>query len=107
MTPATGAFPCDVYQVLKGKCHKCHTDPQKFGAPFPLLTYEDTRQLYGSGTRAARMLTMVQSKIMPPPAQEQPTAEERKTLLDWLGSCATPAPADQEGCECPDPASCP
>jgi hypothetical protein len=107
MTPDTGEFPCDVYAVLKARCHPCHTDPQQRGAPFSLLTYEDTRVPYGSGPRAARMLTMVQTNQMPPPSEPRPTAEERATLLGWLGSCAKPAPDGEQGCECTDPAACP
>jgi hypothetical protein len=40
----TGDFPCDVFAVVHSVCNKCHTNPTKNGAPFPLLTYADTQQ---------------------------------------------------------------
>src|SRR5882724_6086874 len=46
--PTTGDFPCDVFAVIHTRCNPCHTMPTKNGAPFPLLTFEDTQQLYGT-----------------------------------------------------------
>jgi mono/diheme cytochrome c family protein len=34
-------LPCDVDQVLEANCRQCHGAEQKFGAPMPLVTWDD------------------------------------------------------------------
>ena len=105
-TPATGDLPCAVYDVLKAKCQTCHTVPAQNGAPFPLLTYEDTRGDYGGKQRWERMGPAITSGFMPFGAAPDLTADEKQTLLDWLGACGAPE-AEGAGCGCDDPAACP
>ncbi|MRG97692.1 hypothetical protein [Polyangium spumosum] len=98
VTPETGDFPCDVFAVLQTHCHTCHQSPPVSGAPYSLLTYEDTRALHGMTTkpRFVRMAEVVESGFMPLGAT-LPEAE-KQTLLDWLTTCGLPAP-DGMGCE--------
>jgi hypothetical protein len=103
--PDTGAFPCPVYEVLKARCNFCHTSPPVAGAPFSLLTYEDTLGNYGNVTRVASLQRSIETDYMPL-GEPKLAAEQKQTLLDWLGSCALPA-SDGAGCECTDPAACP
>jgi hypothetical protein len=106
--PATGDFPCDVFKVIHGTCNRCHQDPPLIGAPFPLLTYEDTQMPYDTHgkLRYQRMREVIQpdgsphmpfmsTKIVVP----ELTAAELATLDAWL-ACPTPT-AQGQGCECP------
>jgi uncharacterized membrane protein len=84
---------CNVRQVLQSKCQRCHRDPPQNGAPFPLMTYEDTQVLDGRGTpRFERMYDAVESDYMPatflklePPVQKL-TDDERALLLEWAAA---------------------
>lgn len=96
-TPTVGDFPCDVFTVLQNNCQSCHQDPPKVGAPYPLLTFEDTRELHGMTMtpRWRRMGQVVESNFMP--IGMTMSAEDKQTLLDWVDACAPPA--EGMGCE--------
>lgn len=106
--PATGDIPCEVFKVIHGVCNHCHVDPPLAGAPWPLLTYEDTQMPYDThGTlRYQRMKEVIQPSgsphmpfastvIIVPPLTDAQFA----TLDAWL-TCPTPT-AQGQGCECP------
>ena len=42
---------CQASAVLEQVCQRCHTDPLANGAPFPLVTYENTQAPYYSGEK--------------------------------------------------------
>src|SRR5262249_8865461 len=113
--PNTGDFPCDVFAIIHANCNRCHQgfDPAtmmmpgpKNGAPFPLLKFEDVVKVYSPPTGPiiwkdmARVIKSCEIRHMPfaPP---ELTADQYKTLSDWLNNCAPPVPAGM-GCECPD-----
>src|SRR5207248_7411483 len=92
--PSAGDLPCDVDMVLMGKCQPCHQTPQKNGAKFPLLTYEDTQQPFGSRRRWQRMAEVIEPDgvpHMPYKTAPQLTSAELQTLRDWFKACAPPA----------------
>jgi hypothetical protein len=100
-------FPCEVDAVLADKCRRCHQDPMVDGAPFPLLEWKKTQEVYSGKPIWQRMQAAVGSGYMPfcanlacannydPPVQPL-TALQKKTLLDWL---ACPKPALGVGCQ--------
>lgn len=96
-TPATGDFPCEVFTLLQTYCHSCHQSPPISGAPFPLLTYEDTREFIGMSTmpRWERMGEVIASGSMPIGKTMSDT--DKQILLDWIAACALPAAS--MGCE--------
>jgi len=101
--PVVGDFPCPVFQVILDKCSACHQSPPKGGAPFPILTYEDTQKLLGQKTVLQRMAEVIQPNgvpHMPFGSAPQLTQAEFTTLNDWLTQGATPEPEGM-GCECP------
>lgn len=104
-TPETGAYPCDVYQVLKTSCFLCHSDPPLTGAS-SLLTFEQTRLTDPESGRlvADAMRDHIAAGTMPIGAPLTP--EAKQTLLDWLDGCGVPEPEGQ-GCECLEPGACP
>jgi len=104
---------CDVHAVLACKCQRCHTDPQQNGAPFPLLTYEDTQEPIGTGSRRwQRMRSAVALDFMPPtffddlvPPVEMLTEFEKATIIGWADQGAELlGPAE---CTPPAPEACP
>jgi uncharacterized membrane protein len=98
-TDATTREPtwCQVQTVLEQKCQRCHTDPPDNGAPFPLVTYEDTQVVDRREiSRLQRMHDAVESEYMPatwmkldPPVQGL-TANERAVILDWASAGGEP-----------------
>jgi hypothetical protein len=106
--PATGDIPCEVFKVIHEVCNHCHVDPPLVGAPFPLLTYEDTQMPFDTHgkLRYQRMKEVIQpdgsphmpfasTVIIVPPLTDAQFA----TLDAWL-TCPTPT-AQGQGCECP------
>jgi hypothetical protein len=100
---AEPAFPCDVSRIIEAKCERCHSDPPENGAPFPLLSWEDTQKPYGRVLVHDAMLVAVESGFMPltelelSPPVEDLTTSERTVLLSWLGAGAEP---DRSGATC-------
>jgi uncharacterized membrane protein len=95
---------CEVSEVLALKCQRCHAGNGFNGAPFPLVTYEDTQVQDAPGPRWQRMQAMVEDDKMPPPdlvlsPPAQPvTASEKALLLAWFEAGAEPV----GGTDCPD-----
>lgn len=40
-TSPSGSLPCDVERVVRKRCQSCHGAEPQFGAPMPLVTFED------------------------------------------------------------------
>jgi hypothetical protein len=92
------SFPCEIDAILEAKCRRCHTEPQQNGAPFPLLTWQDTQEEYFLTPIYKRMHNAVKTDFMPfvalplePPVEPLTPAEKAK-LLEWL-ECALPVEA--------------
>jgi hypothetical protein len=86
---------CDVQPLLASKCQRCHQDPPLHGAPFALMTYEDTQVLDKQGnTRAKRMRDAIAQGAMPAtfvkltPPVETLSDDESAMLLEWLDAGA-------------------
>jgi len=88
---------CQAEIVLRTVCQRCHQDPPLHGAPFPLVTFEDTHKPYeGEKLRWERMKEVVASDFMPlrgsglDPPVDYLTCEQKSTLMGWLEQCAPP-----------------
>jgi uncharacterized membrane protein len=100
IAPATDADWCDARSVLEAKCWRCHADPPTHGAPFSLLTYDDTQVVSAKGTpRFETIADAVSTDLMParfvkvePPVLPL-SDSEKQTLLDW---CKAGAPAARD-----------
>jgi len=106
--PDTGEIPCDVYAILDARCHKCHTEPQAGGAPFPLLTWDDFQFLYPPGAESEKPVWQRADIAIEPdvflrmPYMEDPLPEEQRAVLHaWFATCAAgeceKAPVGQGG----------
>jgi len=81
-------FPCDVEAALKAKCRRCHTIPARHGAPFPLLTWEQTQDDYHGTPIVRHMARAVKSGFMPyrinaNPPIEPLTDDEKQAIVSW------------------------
>ncbi|MEZ4297522.1 MAG: hypothetical protein R3B70_21350 [Polyangiaceae bacterium] len=100
--PESGDFPCDVHAVLVAKCQTCHAETHVSGAPIDLLACSRFHEpdCGGVKTRFETARTYVAANFMPNAGQTL-TAEEKKTLLDWLDACAPCEPEASTGCGAP------
>lgn len=93
--PQDGDFPCDVFDVLKAKCHNCHSDPHVGGAPIDLLTCNRFHET-DCGPVRTRFRTanyyLFCTEFMPL-GNMKLTDAEKKTLEDWMNQCAPCVPA--------------
>lgn len=100
-------LPCEIEKILVARCQRCHQAPQKNGAPFPLLTWNDLLRDYG-GPLYETAYKAVKSDFMPYCAAGGPfcgnleggpveplSAEQKATLLAYL-KC--PEPAHGQSC---------
>lgn len=80
-------IPCDPNSVLQAVCQRCHSSPPQNGAPFPLVTYQDT-QVPSNGVPLWKfMRAVVQSGAMPLPPVQMDTSQ-RDLLLAWFDAGA-------------------
>ena len=99
--PAMGDLPIAVADVLIARCQPCHQSPPLNGAPFPLMSYEDTLAPFNRSLRRwqrmAEVIDPTATFHMPPPGQPQLTVDELATLRGWLATCAQPVPEGTGG----------
>lgn len=94
-------LPCDVDSVLADACRQCHNAARQFGAPMPLLDWEDT-QAKAIGGRL-QIWESMRERIndpdtpMPPGGTGTLSNDERQILEDWF---AAGAPPRAEGVAC-------
>jgi hypothetical protein len=101
MTLQSGDFPCDVFAVIHTNCNPCHANPKLNGAPFPLLTFDDTQQPF---TACQLIFQRMYDQTRPSACPRMPLGgmldtADYATLSNWLLMCAPPLPAGT-GCGC-------
>ncbi len=82
-------FSCEVDATLQAKCRRCHMQPARHGAPFPLMTWEQTQAVFRSGPIWRQLGAVVKSGFMPyripaNPPVEPLTDAEKQALLAWV-----------------------
>lgn len=93
-------LPCNVDTILANNCRKCHSDPPQYGAPMPMLTWDDL-QKPAPDFKDKKVYEMVSVKIdddaspMPPPPNNRLSETDRSVLRAWA---AAGAPKDPVGC---------
>lgn len=91
-------LPCDVTKVLQDRCGSCHGSSPRYGAPQPLVTYDDLH----AKSSGKFQYELVGERIhddrypMPPAPKPRLSAEETKILDDWI---ANGAPRASTSCE--------
>lgn len=94
---SSSGIPCEADRVLREVCQQCHRAPPVQGAPFPLVTWEDTHSLYYGKPIWQLMKNAVETEYMPL-APVTITPQQKATLLSWLDAGAARAEA---GAGCP------
>ena len=86
-------LPCDVAAVLDAHCTKCHAQPPAFGAPMPLVAYDDLVATRNGSRTLDLVLQRVASDAapMPPAPNARLTPAEIATLKGWSNAGATPS----------------
>ena len=84
---------CSIQSILAQRCQRCHGTATAHGAPFPLVTYEDTQVLDRKGNarfaaiaRAVEQATMPAQYLKLDPPVEALQDDERATLLAWCAN---------------------
>jgi hypothetical protein len=98
--PVNAVSWCEARAVIHRKCTRCHGDPPDNGAPFPLVSFDDTQRCHNDRPVSERMHVAVESGAMPfvelteilslSPPVEDLTPEEKTVLLTWLEQGACP-----------------
>jgi hypothetical protein len=110
--PVTGpsgpsGLPCDVDKILATHCRKCHSAPPQYGAPMPLMTWENLHARAVSD-ESKNVYDLVPLKIandaapMPPPPNPRLSDADRKVLADWAAAGAPRGPDSCESTTVPD-----
>lgn len=96
---------CEARDVLERNCQRCHGAKPSHGAPFALVTYEDTQTSSKKGkVRYRAIADALEGELMPPTylELEPPVAAlgdtDRQLLLAW---CEQGAPGDSND-DCAD-----
>ncbi len=109
---AARRLPCDVDAILSARCQTCHSNPPKFGASAPLVTWDDLQK---AGPGGKKVLDLLPSRIrddqrpMPPSPQPRLTEKELATVDGWVKAGAPPSTATCSNAPAPDgvqPLSC-
>ncbi len=99
-----GGLPCDVLEVLQSDCHECHGEAPAFGAPMPLVDYDDL-QVPATSDPARKVYELIADRLldevtpMPPGGVIEPG--DRDALLEWISAGAPEDPAAD--CDAPMP----
>jgi len=93
-------LPCEVDAILENNCRMCHSRPPRFGAPMPLVTWDDlhARAVSDESKKVyERVVFMIDNDPapMPPPPNPRLSEADRKVLKDWV---AAGAPRGPETC---------
>ena len=79
------SFKTDVAPLIKTFCHKCHSGDEPM-AELTLDGYRDSVPVLEEREKWEKVLLMVSEGDMPPEDELQPSAEQRKQIVDWLKS---------------------
>jgi hypothetical protein len=76
-------LPEPVRAIAREFCADCHAEGSKKGG-FALEAYASVEARRADRPRWAKAVQLLQSHVMPPVDRPQPTAAQRKALLDWI-----------------------
>jgi hypothetical protein len=70
-------FESDVRTIMENNCNRCHTSPPAFGAPFPLLDFDQV------SSRIDRIIIRMNSASNPMPPSGRVSFSIRNTMEQW------------------------
>lgn len=95
----TNGLPCDVDQVLAASCRSCHANKPIYGAPMPLMSYDDLHAPLKSDAKK-KVYEQISARVhddkkpMPPPPNERVSDADAAILDAWLEAGAPKSGAD-------------
>ena len=112
-------LPCDVDDVLARRCRDCHFDPPRFGAPMPLITWDDLHAPSKSDPSKPVYVRVGEKlhdpvKPMPQPPNPPLSDPDMKTMDTWIGlgapkfdgTCGPTSGGNDGGAVTPPPLAC-
>jgi hypothetical protein len=90
---SSGTIPCDVNSVLTRICQQCHSNPPRFGALMPLVTYADL-VAPAKTDPTKHVYEMIEKRIhddgnpMPPAPNPRLSAADTATFDAWIAAGA-------------------
>ncbi len=93
--PNKDVFEQNILPALSRSCTSCHSEPVKYGAPFPLLDYDAIVADMGGLRISDQSLNELMLGTMPP-GNSVIVHEDLDTLVSWL-SCGEEHPNPQAG----------
>jgi hypothetical protein len=99
-----GGLPCDVASVLAANCTSCHADPPVFGAPMPLVEYDDLLvPSVGDPTRPVWELVAerIEDPARPMPQPPATMLDDEKAILRAWAAGGAPT-GTEDSCDVPD-----
>src|SRR5580698_8388402 len=90
------AYQSKVQPLLEKYCYACHGEKKK--GDLDLRIYTDDLAIKKDAAVFEKLAELLQTHEMPPENKPQPSAAQRKLIIDWIE-------ADVLGCDCdhPDP----
>jgi hypothetical protein len=113
--PTAKGLPCDVEAILASRCQTCHSNPPKFGANTPLVSWDDLQKPGPGASAGTKLSELVASRIhddarpMPPSPQSRLAAKELATVDAWIKAGTPSSSATCSNAPAPDgvkPLSC-
>lgn len=88
-----------VRPLVESRCGTCHGEVTQFGAPYPLLDYDELLLGVEGERRVDRLVARLQEGTMPPVGQPRPTTAEANAILEWAtcGRNDVPPPGNPGG----------
>lgn len=90
-------LPCAVQDALAANCQMCHSDPPAFGAPMPLVDFEDLA-IPTPSDPATPVYDKVVERMLdverPMPEDGVMPEHDRQAIIDWVSSGAAEEMAD-------------
>jgi hypothetical protein len=97
-------YACDVAPIVNARCLDCHSNPPRFGAPMPLVTYADTQAdsaQYPGQKIYQRMASRVADPRLPMP--QPPNAPLTTDQIASIQAWSTGGAPQGDGASCPVP----
>src|SRR5688500_3206006 len=87
-TTANREFAQTVQPVLAAYCTSCHTG-EKAAAQLDLRQYTTAESVIQDFAKWERVRAKLASRQMPPPRSKQPSEQERRQIISWIGTTWT------------------
>lgn len=100
--PSYESWQRNAKPLVETYCSKCHGTEPQFGAPYPLLDYDDLLAGEPGQRKVDRMVARISDRSMPPPPNAALPHTALDTLVEWA-TCGQQHPDHGVGLEASEP----